>query len=178
MCSPPVPINELPDPRILPPWESIHNKSKRDKASLHFPSQKYNGSETLWRDYTRTCPPHSAARYQQDDYHFVSRQRESHFRKEAVALTHEDLCSNDPSLHTLHSQFYEDYRAVSGLFPAFSCATADGFGGEIFGQIYYDQAKTVNLPHRHLLSQSILLQLAWRQISAATGRLQRLSRTI
>lgn len=51
-------------------------------------------------------------------------------------MTHDEMCLH-PDRHLRHSQFFDDYRPLDGLWPCFSVCTQDGFGDVPFPSDYY-----------------------------------------
>ncbi|KAL7006546.1 hypothetical protein EMMF5_003967 [Cystobasidiomycetes sp. EMM_F5] len=137
-------VSELPDPRVFPSWEEVHGTSAMTSNITDiYPSSRLHGTETFWDTYRLTCPPRSAARLDQrdpwlphpaPDNSILStlawwRSHYTSFKSKLVSTTAEDFCS-DPSLHELHSQFYQDARAVSSLYPVFGSATMESAAGQ------------------------------------------------
>lgn len=108
---------------------------------------RYSGEDTFWKDYVRTCPPGSKARdqarlWKEGDGLKVHAPIDlgdspTAFRRTLVAATGVELCSTSPDLHKLHSQFYQDYRAITTLHPVFTTAVTDGCADIPFPSRYY-----------------------------------------
>lgn len=133
---------------MYPSWQLANGLGvdQRDDEPLSLlRGLRYEGDDTFWKDWARTCPPGSKALRQEylaeTDGRFGTKielaKGSTEFRNTSTALTAEELCHKWPDLHKLHSQFYQDYRAITTLHPVFTTAIIPGAADIPFPSRYY-----------------------------------------
>jgi hypothetical protein len=95
----------------------------------------FEGDDSVWSSYRRTCPPDSPARRLYSSIRNVHHPSSSlHFAETTSGRT--DFC-RVPSARFTQGHFFSDYRTISALYPVFSPAKAPGYSDIRIPSHYY-----------------------------------------
>lgn len=150
-----MPINSRIEPRVLVPWETLHNGTEIYGSMRGNPRDPdWHGEGSVWDAFRLACPPGSRVRA------LYKSLRATHtgapariLRRAAAALggawvsagaafvrapaaSTTDFCAT-PAARTEHGHFFSDWRTLARLYPVFSPATAAGYSDIRVPSHYY-----------------------------------------